>query len=79
MPLGVLSLSPAHRSSRYRSNKALGYTAGIDGVLEGKCGSTRVRCAKARMRGSYGKKFFEFFLVGTGVRGRDRGTYMGEN
>jgi len=26
------------------------------------CGPARVGCAKARMGGSYGKKFFEFFL-----------------
>jgi len=54
-------LSPAHRSSRYRSNKARDMRLGpMERWKE--CGSARVGCARARMGGSYGKKFFEFPL-----------------
>jgi len=73
MPLSVLSLSPAHSLSLYRSNKALGYAVGID---------ARAGCAKARMRGSYGKKFCEMFVFPLLARESaedKRGAYMEEN
>jgi len=50
-------LLPAHRSSRYRSNKALGYAVGTDGALEG------MRFCESRMReGSDGRKLWEEIL-----------------